>query len=77
MTTVLEDGRTIRYTYTIEFPEPPIDENVSEADRNALLDQRREAIFRAVERLEVLLGQSDWANPVVELGILPTGYTSH
>jgi len=33
MTTVLEDVRTIRYTYTLEFPDPPTDDTVSEADR--------------------------------------------
>jgi hypothetical protein len=77
MTTVLEDGSTIRYSYTIDFPEPPIDQDLPETERNALIDQRRDAIFEAIERLEALIGQTDWANPVVAIGVLPRGYPSH
>jgi len=70
MTTVFEDGRVARYSFTIDFAEPdvetyPLDELAAEggdgdreAIRNRLLDTHTDAIHRAAERITVLL-QSD------------------
>jgi hypothetical protein len=67
---VLEDGRSVRYSFTIDFAEPdvdsyPIDELAAEevdGDENAIRDSlihlHAEAIFRASDRIKELL-QSD------------------
>jgi hypothetical protein len=70
MTTTREDGRIVRYSFTIDFAEQdpetyPLDELAAEAengDREAikasLLDNHTDAIHRAAERITALL-QSD------------------
>ena len=72
MTTTRDDGRIVRYSFTIDFAEPdvesyPIDELAAEevggdrdAVRNSLLDTHADAIQRAAERIKALL-QSDGA----------------
>jgi hypothetical protein len=68
---------TRRYCYTIDFNEPALDPLLSDDERNVILNQYAQAIFEAAERLEALLSQSDWANPIVALGITTTGSLSH
>ena len=70
MTTTLEDGRVIRYSFTIDFAEPdvetyPLDELAAEevdgdreAIKDSLLDTQADAIHRAAGRIMVLI-QSD------------------
>jgi nucleotidyltransferase/DNA polymerase involved in DNA repair len=70
MTNTRDDGRLVRYSFTIDFAEPdvesyPIDELAADAvdvDREAikasLLDAHTDAIQRAAERIRVLI-QSD------------------
>ena len=66
----------IRYTFTIDFHEPDLS-HLPEEERNAKLQEHHEAIWAAYERLETLLEQSDWGNPLVPLGIRSVGYLSH
>jgi hypothetical protein len=70
MTNTLDDGRIVRYSFTIDFAEQdvetyPLDELAAEeldTDREAikasLLDIHTDAIQRAAERIRVLI-QSD------------------
>ena len=70
MTNTLDDGRMVRYSFTIDFAEQdvetyPLDELAAEeldTDREAikagLLDTHTDAIQRAAERIRVLI-QSD------------------
>jgi hypothetical protein len=64
-----------RYVFTVVFHEPDLS-HLSEEERNAKLAEHRDAIYAAIERLKALMGQSDWGNPLVPLGIRATSYPS-
>jgi hypothetical protein len=67
MTITLEDGRIVRYSFTIDFAEPdaetyPLDELAAEeedGDREAIkdgiLERHADAIRRAAEHIRVLI----------------------
>jgi hypothetical protein len=66
MTTTLEDGRIVRYSFTIDFAEPdaetyPLDELAAEEDgdreviKDGILESHADAIRRAAQHIRVLI----------------------
>jgi hypothetical protein len=67
MTTTLEDGRIVRYSFTIDFAEPdpetyPLDELAAEEEdgdreviKDGILESHADAIRRAAEHIRVLI----------------------